>query len=49
MPCGQGRLEASDGEYGGWKGDAREPVVRGWRHFVGSLRSFVETGEGQPW
>ena len=34
---------------GGWKGDAPEPVVQGWRHFVGSLRSFVETGEGQPW
>jgi hypothetical protein len=36
-------------EHAGWKGDAPEPVVQGWRHFVGSLRSFVETGEGQPW
>lgn len=36
-------------EHSGWKGDAPEPVVQGWRHFVGSLRSFVETGEGQPW
>jgi len=36
-------------EHGGWKGDAPEPVVQGWRHFVGSLRSFVETGQGQPW
>jgi uncharacterized protein YndB with AHSA1/START domain len=36
-------------EHGGWKGDAPEPVVQGWRHFVGSLRSYVETGHGQPW
>jgi len=36
-------------EHAGWKGEAPEPVVQGWRHFLGSLRSFVETGEGQPW
>ena len=36
-------------EHAGWKGDAPEPVVQGWRHFLGSLRSFVETGVGQPW
>jgi uncharacterized protein YndB with AHSA1/START domain len=36
-------------EHDGWKGDAPEPVVQGWRHFVASLRSFVETGQGQPW
>ena len=35
-------------EHGGWKGEAPEPVVQGWRHFVSSLRSFVETREGQP-
>jgi len=47
---------ASDGdatevsfEPSGWKGGAPEPVVRGWRHFMGSLRSYVETGQGQPW
>ena len=36
-------------EHGGWKGAAPEPVVQGWRHFIGSLRSYVETGQGQPW
>ena len=37
-------------EHAGWKeGDVPEPVVQGWRHFVGSLRSWVETGQGQPW
>jgi uncharacterized protein YndB with AHSA1/START domain len=36
-------------EHGGWKGPAPEPVVQGWRHFIGSLRSYVETGQGQPW
>jgi uncharacterized protein YndB with AHSA1/START domain len=36
-------------EHGGWKGPPPEPVVQGWHHFLGSLRSFVETGTGQPW
>jgi uncharacterized protein YndB with AHSA1/START domain len=36
-------------EHGGWKGDAPDPVRQGWRHFIGSLRSYVETGQGQPW
>ena len=36
-------------EHAGWKGDAPEPVRQGWRHFLGSLRSYVETGQGQPW
>jgi uncharacterized protein YndB with AHSA1/START domain len=36
-------------EHSGWKGDAPEPVVQGWRFFAGSLRSFLETGQGQPW
>jgi uncharacterized protein YndB with AHSA1/START domain len=36
-------------EHDEWKGDAPEPVVQGWRHFLGSLRSWVETGQGQPW
>ena len=36
-------------EHGGWKGDAPGPVADGWRHFLGSLKSYVETGTGQPW
>lgn len=36
-------------EHAGWKGEAPEPVVQGWRHFVGSLRSYLEAGQGQPW
>src|SRR3954453_4851713 len=36
-------------EHGGWKGAPPEPVRQGWRHFIGSLRSYVETGHGEPW
>lgn len=36
-------------EHAGWKGDPPEPVVQGWKHFLASLRSYVETGTGQPW
>jgi uncharacterized protein YndB with AHSA1/START domain len=36
-------------EHTGWKEAAPEPVVQGWRHFLGSLKSYVETGAGQPW
>jgi uncharacterized protein YndB with AHSA1/START domain len=28
--------------------DGYRMVVGGWRHFVGSLKSYVETGKGQP-
>ncbi len=36
-------------EHAGWKDTPPEPVVQGWQHFLGSLKSFVETGTGQPW
>ena len=36
-------------EHGGWKVDGPAPVVQGWRHFLGSLKAWVETGTGQPW
>jgi uncharacterized protein YndB with AHSA1/START domain len=36
-------------EHGGWKGAPPEPVAEGWKHFLGSLKSYVETGTGQPW
>jgi uncharacterized protein YndB with AHSA1/START domain len=36
-------------EHAGWKGQAPEPVTQGWQHFLASLRSFVETGKGEPW
>ncbi len=29
--------------------EAFEMTRRGWDHFVGSLRSYCENGEGQPW
>lgn len=33
-----------------WKGqDGFEMTKGGWDHFVGSLVSFCEKGEGQPW
>jgi uncharacterized protein YndB with AHSA1/START domain len=49
------RLRESDGatvllfEHAGWKDAAPEPVAQGWRHFMGSLRAYVETGTGEPW
>jgi uncharacterized protein YndB with AHSA1/START domain len=33
----------------GWKGEPPPPVAEGWQHFLGSLKSYVETGVGQPW
>ena len=36
-------------DHGGWKDAAPEPVAQGWKHFLGSLKSYVETGTGQPW
>lgn len=36
-------------EHAGWPDSPPEPVVQGWKHFLGSLRSFLETGAGQPW
>jgi uncharacterized protein YndB with AHSA1/START domain len=36
-------------EHAGWKDVPPEPVVQGWKHFLGSLKSYVETGSGQPW
>jgi uncharacterized protein YndB with AHSA1/START domain len=36
-------------EHAGWKDAAPEPVVQGWKHFLGSLKSYLETGKGQPW
>ena len=36
-------------EHAGWKGDPPEPVAQGWKHFLASLKAYVETGTGQPW
>jgi uncharacterized protein YndB with AHSA1/START domain len=36
-------------EHDGWKGAPPEPVAQGWKHFLSSLKSYVETGTGQPW
>ncbi len=36
-------------EHSGWQGVAPEMVAQGWKHFLGSLKSYVETGTGQPW
>ncbi len=36
-------------EHSGWKDAAPDPVIQGWKHFLGSLKSYVETGTGQPW
>jgi uncharacterized protein YndB with AHSA1/START domain len=36
-------------EHGGWEGAAPQPVIDGWKHFLGSLKTYVETGTGSPW
>jgi uncharacterized protein YndB with AHSA1/START domain len=36
-------------EHAGWAGAAPGPVAQGWEHFLASLKSYVETGSGQPW
>ena len=36
-------------DHGGWAGEPPAPVAQGWRHFLGSLKSYLETGTGQPW
>jgi uncharacterized protein YndB with AHSA1/START domain len=36
-------------EHGGWKDAAPGPVKDGWKHFLGSLKAYLETGTGQPW
>ena len=35
--------------HAGWKGDPPEPVVGGWKHFLGSMKQYLETGAGEPW
>jgi uncharacterized protein YndB with AHSA1/START domain len=46
-PAGDGVLVSLD--HAGWKDAPPAPVAEGWRHFLGSLKSYVETGTGQPW
>jgi hypothetical protein len=36
-------------EHAGWQEAAPEAVAQGWKHFLGSLKLYVETGTGQPW
>lgn len=49
------QLRSGDGgvlvsfDHDGWSGDPPPPVVQGWKHFLGSLKTYVETGTGMPW
>lgn len=36
-------------DHGGWAGEPPAPVAQGWKHFLASLKSYLETGSGQPW
>lgn len=36
-------------EHDGWKDPPPEMIAQSWKHFLGSLKSYVETGTGQPW
>jgi len=33
----------------GWKDAAPDMVKQGWKHFLASLKSYLETGTGEPW
>ncbi len=46
---GQGDQVVVSFEHAGWKDAAPEAVAQGWQHFTASLKSYVETGAGQPW
>jgi uncharacterized protein YndB with AHSA1/START domain len=37
--------------HAGWQGTGPwfQDVVDGWKHFMSSLKRYVETGTGQPW
>jgi uncharacterized protein YndB with AHSA1/START domain len=49
------RLASTDGDveialtHDGWKDHAPEAVSQGWKHFLGSLKRYLETGVGEPW
>ena len=36
-------------DHAGWKDEGPEPVKQGWKHFLASMKSYLETGTGQPW
>ena len=36
-------------EHGGWKDGAPEMVAQGWKHFLQSMKAYLETGTGMPW
>jgi uncharacterized protein YndB with AHSA1/START domain len=36
-------------EHAGWKDAAPEPVMQGWKHFLASMKSYLERGRGEPW
>ena len=36
-------------DHAGWKDAAPDPVAQGWKHFLGSMKAYLETGTGQPW
>ncbi len=46
-PAGKDVVVALD--HSGWKEAAPEMVAQGWKHFLGSLKAYLETGTGQPW
>jgi uncharacterized protein YndB with AHSA1/START domain len=36
-------------DHAGWQGSPPEPVTEGWRHFLKSMKSYLESGRGEPW
>jgi len=36
-------------DHAGWQGDPPAAVAQGWNHFLRSMKSYLETGRGEPW
>jgi hypothetical protein len=36
-------------DHAGWQDSPPEQVVQGWDHFLKSMKSYLETGRGEPW
>jgi uncharacterized protein YndB with AHSA1/START domain len=36
-------------DHAGWKEAGPDMVAQGWKHFLGSMKAYLEGGQGQPW
>jgi uncharacterized protein YndB with AHSA1/START domain len=36
-------------DHAGWTAAGPDAVAQGWKHFLGSMKAYLEDGQGQPW